>query len=148
MAEAKQGDTVRIHYTGKLDDGTVFDSSEGREPLEFTLGAEEVIPGFEKAVLGMSPGETRTATIKPDEGYGDFQDDMVFQVDRDRLPSDMTPEIGTELRVRTPDDSMIPVIIVDVQDDKVTIDANHPLAGRDLVFDITLVEIVSKIITS
>lgn len=148
MAEAKQGDTVRIHYTGKLDDGTVFDSSEGREPLEFTLGAEEVIPGFEKAVLGMSPGETRTATINPDEGYGDFQDDMVFQVDRDRLPSDLTPEIGTELRVRTPDDSMIPVIIVDVQDDKVTIDANHPLAGRDLVFDITLVEIVSKIITS
>ena len=147
MAEAKKGDTVRIHYTGKLDDGTVFDSSEGREPLEFTLGAEEVIPGFENAVLGMNPGETRTTTIKPEDGYGEFQDDMVFQVDRDRLPSDMAPEIGAELRVRTPDDSMIPVVIVDVQDDKVTIDANHPLAGRDLVFDIQLVEIVSKIIT-
>lgn len=148
MAEAKQGDTVRIHYTGKLDDGTVFDSSEGREPLEFTIGGEEVIPGFENAVMGMNPGEKRTTTIKPEEGYGEFQEDMVFQVDRDRLPSDMPPEIGAELRVRTPDDNMIPVIIVDVQDDKVTIDANHPLAGRDLVFDIELVEIVSKIITS
>ncbi|MBC8145005.1 MAG: peptidylprolyl isomerase [bacterium] len=145
---AKQGDTVRIHYTGKLDDGTVFDSSEGRDPLEFTVGKEEVIPGFEKAVVGMEPGETRSTTIVPDEGYGDYQDDMVFEVERSRLPGDMTPEVGAELRVRTPDDNMIPVVIVDVNDDKVTIDANHPLAGRDLVFDIELVEIVSKLIIS
>src|SRR5688500_1139125 len=144
MAEAKQGDTVRIHYTGKLDDGTVFDSSDGREPLEFTVGKQEVIPGFENAVVGMKPGETRTTTIVPDEGYGDYQDDMVFEVERSRLPSDLAPDIGTELRVRTPDDNMIPVVIIDVNDDKVTIDANHPLAGRDLTFDIELVEIVSK----
>lgn len=148
MPEVKQGDTVRIHYTGKLDDGTVFDSSNGRDPLEFTVGKEEVIPGFEKAVMGMQPGETRSTTIVPDEGYGDFQEDMVFEVDRDRLPGDMEPEIGTELRVRTPDDNMIPVVVIDVNDDKVTIDANHPLAGRDLVFDIELVEIVSKLIIS
>lgn len=148
MPEVKQGNTVRIHYTGKLDDGTVFDSSVGRDPLEFTLGKEEVIPGFEKAVIGMQPGETRTTTIAPEEGYGDYQDDMVFEVERARLPVDMEPEIGTELRVRTPDDSMIPVVIVDVNDDKVTIDANHPLAGRDLIFDIELVEIVSKLIIS
>ena len=147
MREAQQGDTVRIHYTGKLDDGTVFDSSEGREPLEFTIGQEQVIPGFEKGVLGMKPADTRSITIEPDEAYGPYQDDMVFEVDRDRLPGDMEPQIGMELRVRTPDDVMIPVVIVDVTDDKVTIDANHPLAGRALTFDIELVEIVSKIIT-
>ncbi|HVK39971.1 MAG TPA: peptidylprolyl isomerase [Candidatus Kapabacteria bacterium] len=147
MREAMQGDTVRIHYTGKLDDGTVFDSSTGREPLEFTIGQEQVIPGFEKAVVGMQPGQSRTTTIVPDEGYGPYQDEMVFEVDRDRLPGDMEPEVGMELRVRTPDDMMIPVVIVDVNEDKITIDANHPLAGRDLTFDIELVEIVSKIIT-
>jgi FKBP-type peptidyl-prolyl cis-trans isomerase 2 len=148
MTVVKEGDTVRIHYKGKLDDGTVFDASEGREPLEFTVGKEEVIPGFEKAVVGMQPGETRVTTIAPDEGYGDYQDDMVFEVERSRLPSDMEPEVGMELRVRTPDDNMIPVVIVDVNDDKVTIDANHPLAGRDLTFEIELVEIVSKLIIS
>jgi peptidylprolyl isomerase len=146
MREAKQGDTVRIHYTGKLDDGTVFDSSEGREPLEFTIGQEQVIPGFEKAVLGMQPGEKRSTTIVPDEGYGPYQDEMVFEVDRSKLPGNMEPQVGMELQVRTPDGMMIPVVIVDVADDRITIDANHPLAGRDLVFDIELVEIVSKII--
>lgn len=147
MNEARQGDTVRIHYTGKLDDGTVFDSSEGREPLEFTIGQEQVIPGFEEAVLGMSPGETKTTRIVPERAYGDYQQEMVFEVDRTRLPSDLEPEPGQELRVRTPEGYTIPVVIVEVEDGKVTIDANHPLAGRDLTFDIELVEIVSKIIT-
>lgn len=142
--EAKKGDTVKVHYTGKLDDGTVFDSSEGREPLEFTLGEQQVIPGFEEAVEGMKVGDSKTTTIPSDQAYGPYNDEMVLQVDRSRLPAGAAPQVGDEMQVRTPDGTVIPVVIVDVAENAVTIDANHPLAGQNLTFDLDLVEITPK----
>jgi peptidylprolyl isomerase len=141
MSVAKNGDSVKIHYTGKLDDGTVFDSSEGREPLEFTVGSGHVIPGFEKMVLGMAPGERKTDTIPVDQAYGERRDDMIVQIDRAQLPPDLNPEVGQELYVQQPGGQVLPVLVVDVDDAGITIDANHPLAGQDLTFEIELVSI-------
>jgi peptidylprolyl isomerase len=141
MAEAKDGDTVRVHYTGKLDDGTVFDSSAGSDPLEFTLGEGGVIPGFEDAVRGMSPGETRTTTIPADEAYGQREDGAVFQVSRAQMPPDVEPAVGQQIGLQHPSGGMIPAVVTEVTGDAVTIDANHPLAGEDLTFEISLVEI-------
>ncbi|HEY9597687.1 MAG TPA: peptidylprolyl isomerase [Cyanophyceae cyanobacterium] len=142
MVQAKSGDTVKIHYTGKLDDGTVFDSSINREPLEFTLDQGQVIPGFEQAVVGMSPGESKTQKIPVDQAYGPYREDMVIQVSREMLPPDLQPEVGQQLQVQQPTGQAIPVIVTDVSNGKVTLDANHPLAGENLTFDIELVEIV------
>jgi peptidylprolyl isomerase len=140
-AQAKNGDTVQVNYTGKLADGTVFDSSIGREPLEFTLGAGQVIPGFEKAVFGMKVGEKKTVTIPVDEAYGPHRDDLVAEVPREKLPSDLTPEVGQQLGVKRSDGGTSIVTITSVSDNTVTIDANHPLAGKDLTFEIELVKI-------
>ncbi|HEY9665962.1 MAG TPA: peptidylprolyl isomerase [Coleofasciculaceae cyanobacterium] len=142
MTQAKPGDTVKIHYTGKLDDGTVFDSSANREPLEFTLNAGQVIPGFDQAVLGMSPGESKTETIPMDQAYGPHRPEMVLQVDRQQMPPNLEPEVGQQLQVQSPQGQAIPVMITEVTDSKITLDANHPLAGEDLTFEIELVEIV------
>jgi len=141
MPVAKNGDAVKIHYTGKLDDGTIFDSSVGREPLEFTLGAGHVIPGFENMVVGMAPGERKTDTIPVDMAYGARRDDMIVQIDRAQLPADLNPEVGQELYVQQPGGQVMPVLVVDVDDAGITIDANHPLAGQDLTFEIELVSI-------
>lgn len=141
MSEAKKGNTVKVHYTGSLNDGSVFDSSQGREPLEFTLGEERVIPGFENAVVGMSPGDKKKETIPADEAYGPRRDDMVLEVDRDQLPENVEPEVGLQLQMTTTDGRQVPVKIAEVEDSKVKLDANHPLAGKDLVFDLELVEI-------
>ena len=141
MAQARSGDTVRIHYTGRLDDGSTFDSSQGREPLEFTLGEGQVIPGFEDGVEGMSPGEEKTVTIPADQAYGPRNDDMVLVVDRAQFPDHIRPEVGQQLQM-SQDGQVAIVTIVDVDDDSVTLDANHPLAGEDLTFDLRLVEIV------
>lgn len=141
MSEAKTGDTVTVEYTGTLEDGTVFDSSEGREPLTFTLGGGDLIPGFEKAVLGMTPGETRTATLSPQEAYGERSEEMVFEVGRTQLPDDVVPEVGDRLEAKDPEGNTFRVSVAAVQDDTVTLDANHPLAGRDLTFEIQLVSI-------
>jgi peptidylprolyl isomerase len=141
-AQAKNGDTVQVNYTGKLADGTVFDSSVGREPLEFTLGAGQMIPGFEKAVFGMKVGEKKTVTIPVDEAYGPHRDDLVIEVPRDKLPAGLTPEVGQQLGVKQADGSTAVVTITNVSDNNtVTIDANHPLAGKDLTFEIELVKI-------
>jgi peptidylprolyl isomerase len=140
-SEARNGDAVQVHYTGKLADGTVFDSSVGREPLEFTLGAGQMIPGFEKAVFGMKVGEKKTVTIPADEAYGPYRDDLVVEISREKLPSDMTPEVGQQLVMRQPDGTEIVVVITAVSDETVTIDANHPLAGKELTFEIELVKI-------
>jgi FKBP-type peptidyl-prolyl cis-trans isomerase 2 len=142
MAEAKNGDTVRIHYTGKLDDGTVFDSSDGRDPLEFTLGEGQVIPGFEEAVLGMNANDSKTMTIPSDNAYGPHREEMVVSVDRDQFPPDITPEVGQQLQMQRPDGQKMVVAVAEVSESTVTLDANHPLAGKDLTFDINLVEIV------
>lgn len=141
MAQAKQGDTVSIHYTGRLDDGTVFDTSEDRDPLEFTLGEGKVIPGFESAVQGMEEGESKTTKIPSDEAYGERRDDLVLTVAREQLPNDLDPEVGQRLEMRAGDGQTFPVVISEVEGDTVEVDANHPLAGKDLTFDIELVAV-------
>jgi len=142
MAEAKDGDTVKVHYTGKFEDGTVFDSTDGREPLEFTLGNGQLIAGFEKALIGMNPGESKTSNIPQDEAYGSRNEEMKQVVERNQLPPDLDPQVGMQLQVKTPEDQTLIVSIAEVSDTHVTLDANHPLAGKDLSFDIQLVEIV------
>lgn len=142
MAEAKTGDTVKVHFTGKLDDGTVFGSSIDNEPLEFTIGEDEIIQGFEQAVVGMSPGESKTATVLADQAYGPHNEEMVLVVDRNQIPEHLKPEVGQQLEVRQADDQTIVVTVTDVSEESVTLDANHPLAGEDLFFDIQLVEII------
>jgi peptidylprolyl isomerase len=143
MAKAKQGDTVTVHYTGKLADGTVFDSSHDGDPLEVTLGEGLVIPGFENAVLGMSPGDVRTTNIPFAEGYGPHQKEMVMEVGRDQLEPGKNPKVGESLRSQHPDGTDFTVVVTAVTDSSITVDANHPLAGKDLTFEITLVEILA-----
>lgn len=143
MAAARSGDTVRVHYTGRLTDGTVFDSSDGREPLEFTLGEQQVISGFDRAVSGMQVGESVTVTIPVDDAYGCHRDNLVIQVDQSQFPADIKPELGLSLRMQQPDGSTVRVRVTALDAGKVTLDANHPLAGEDLVFDIELVEILA-----
>ncbi|RMD97446.1 MAG: peptidylprolyl isomerase [Calditrichaeota bacterium] len=142
MAQVKNGDTVKVHYTGKLQDGTVFDSSLDREPLEFTLGEGHLIPGFEQAVLGMNPGDKKTEVIPADLAYGPRRDELVLEVERDRIPPDIKPEVGLQLQMSSQDGRTTTVVISSVNESTVELDANHPLAGKDLVFDIELVEIV------
>ena len=142
MATAKSGDTVRIHYTGTLDDGTQFDSSSGREPLEFALGGGQVIPGFDSAVDGMTVGENKNVTIAPDDAYGQRHEQLVQQVPRDILPEDMEPAVGMQLQSQSPDGQTMNLIVTEVLEETITVDANHPLAGQALTFAIELVEIV------
>lgn len=141
MTQAKDGDKVKVHYTGKLDDGTVFDSSIGREPLEFTLGEGQIIPGFEAGVNGMNAGESKTVTIPSTQAYGPHFDEMVIKVPRDQFPSDMDLEVGEQLQMRHESGQIVVVTVVDVDDSQVTLDANHPLAGKDLTFNIELLEV-------
>lgn len=138
---AKKGDQVKVHYTGTLKDGTVFDSSREREPLEFTLGEGKLIPGFENAVEGMNPGETRTQNIPSDEAYGPRLDELVLQVPKEQIPQDINPEVGQQLQIRQDDGRTAVVKVTDIGDDTVTLDANHPLAGKDLTFEIELLEV-------
>jgi FKBP-type peptidyl-prolyl cis-trans isomerase 2 len=142
MVQAQVGDLVRVHYTGRLADGTTFDSSMAREPLEFTLGAGELIPGFEQAVLGMTAGESKTATILADQAYGPHLAERVIEVERHHLPPDLQPEIGQRLQMTRPDGTALTVVVTALTEAQVTLDANHPLAGQDLIFDIMLVEIL------
>lgn len=142
MAQAISGDTVKVHYTGKLVDGTVFDSSIDREPIQFEIGLGRLIPGFEKGVVGMQPGETKSIYIPTDEAYGQHDEDLVWEVDRNKLPDELEPEVGQQLQSVQGDGVKITVTIMDVSEASVTLDANHPLAGEDLVFDVELIEIV------
>jgi peptidylprolyl isomerase len=142
MTQAKSGDTVRIHYTGTLDDGTEFDSSAGREPLEFALGGGQVIPGFDSAVDGMAVGENKTVTIPAEQAYGERHEQLVQQVPKDTLPEEIDPAIGMQLQSRSPEGQVMSLVVTDVADDTITVDGNHPLAGHSLTFAIELVEIV------
>ncbi len=142
MAQAKEGDTVKVHYTGTLDDGTIFDTSVEREPLEFTIGSGQVIPGFDIAVLDMAPGEIKVSVIPAEEAYGLHSEELVTEVDRERFPADMELELGQQLQVGLADDQQAIVMIVDMSDKAITLDANHPLAGQNLTFEIELVEIL------
>ncbi len=142
MSEAKKGNTVKVHYTGKKkSDGTIFDSSEGKDPLEFKLGEGQLIPGFEEAVEGMKAGDTNTVTISSDQAYGEPKDDLIVKFERNRLPEDITPEIGQQLQLQHKDGNNIPVVITELTDEEITLDANHPLAGEDLVFEIEVVDV-------
>ena len=141
MQQVKSGDTVRVHYHGKLTDGTTFDSSEGREPLEFEVGSGMVIAGFDSGVTGMVVGEKKTVNIPVEEAYGEKQEEMFMEFPMDRFPDDMKPEVGMQLNMSSADWQNFPVIVREVLEDKVVLDANHPLAGEELVFDLELVEI-------
>jgi peptidylprolyl isomerase len=142
MTQAKSGDTVRVHYTGTLDDGTTFDSSQGREPLEFTLGEGAVISGFEEVVTGMAVGENKQATIPADQAYGQHDPAMVHEVPRAEIPAEVTLEVGGQLQATDGAGRTHLLTVADLSEETVTLDANHPLAGKDLNFDIELVEIV------
>ena len=141
MAQAKSGDTVKVHYTGKLTDGTVFDSSKGREPLEFTIGAGQLIPGFDAAVVGMTVGESKTVIIPPEEGYGPHNEEMVVQADRKQFPPDADPQVGMQFQSNAEGGQTLVVTVTAVEGDTITLDGNHPLAGRDLTFEIEVVEV-------
>ena len=141
MTQAKSGDTVRIHYTGTLDDGTQFDSSDGRDPLEFALGGGQVIPGFDSAVDGMTVGESKSVTIPPEQAYGERHEQLVQQVPKSALPEDMKPEVGMQLQSQSPDGQVMNLVVTEVEEAAITVDANHPLAGQALTFAIELVEI-------
>lgn len=141
MTEAQQGKTVHIHYTGKLTDGTVFDSSEGRDPLQFELGAGQVIPGLDKAMRGMEVGESKTIDIKADEAYGSHHPEGVHVVERSALPPQVDARPGARLQATGQDGNVINLTVVSIDDETVTLDANHPLAGKDLVFDVKLVAV-------
>ncbi|WP_048648928.1 FKBP-type peptidyl-prolyl cis-trans isomerase [Nitratireductor soli] len=142
MSQIKSGDVVRIHYTGKLADGTEFDSSAGREPLEFQVGSGQIIPGLDRQVEGMAVGDSDTLTIPADEAYGPRDEAQVQIVPRSALPPELELALGASLQATTPDGGEIALTVVDLTDQEVTVDANHPLAGRDLVFDVEIVEIV------
>jgi peptidylprolyl isomerase len=138
---AKSGDTVKVHYTGKLEDGTIFDSSRDREPFELTIGGGMTIPGFENGIVGMAVGDTKTITIPPEEAYGQRRDELVMTISKDQIPPNITPEVGQQLQMQHPSGNIINVTITDVSPDSVTFDANHPLAGKTLIFEIELMEI-------
>lgn len=142
MQQVKNGDKVKVHYHGTLSDGSVFDSSEGRQPLEFEVGSGQVIPGFDNGVMGMQKGDKKTIQIPANEAYGDVQEDMIMEFPRDKFPADMVPEIGMQLNMSNGAGQQFPVVISEVKADVVMLDANHPLAGKDLIFDLELVEIV------
>ena len=146
MTQVKDGDTVKIHYTGKLDDGTLFDTSADDDPLEFTVGKHEVIPGMEDALIGMEPGDEKTITIPSENAYGPYHEEMVVVVNRSEFPEEMEIEVDQQLSVVLEDEQSIIVTVTEIDGDNVTLDANHPLAGEDLTFEIQLVEIVSPII--
>jgi peptidylprolyl isomerase len=141
MSQAKSGNTVKIHYTGTLDDGTEFDSSAGREPLEFAIGSGQVIPGFDSAVDGMTVGDSKTVTIPAGEAYGERHDQLVQEVPKTALPDDMKPEIGTQLQSQGPDGQVMNLLVTAVEVESITVDGNHPLAGQALTFAIELVEV-------
>jgi FKBP-type peptidyl-prolyl cis-trans isomerase 2 len=144
MQEAKKGDKVKVHYHGKLTSGETFDSSEGREPLEFEVGSGAVIKGFDEGVSGMKVGEKKTINIPVDEAYGAYSDDMLIEFPKDRFPNDMELKEGMQLMMSNGSGQNIPVIINEVKGDTVILDANHPLAGEELIFDIELIEIAGK----
>ncbi|MFL5811331.1 MAG: peptidylprolyl isomerase [Flavisolibacter sp.] len=148
MQQAQNGDKVKVNYHGKLRSGETFDSSEGREPLEFTVGSGQVIKGFDEGVKGMNVGDKRTVEINVEDAYGEKNEEMIIEFEKDQFPPDMNPEVGMQLMMNNGSGQSFPVTITEVRDESVLLDANHPLAGQDLIFDIELVEIVpsSKII--
>lgn len=148
MIQVKENNTVKVNYTGKLADGQVFDSSEGREPLEFTLGQGQLIPGFEKGVIDMKLNEKKTITIAKEEAYGDVNEQLIQEVEKAHLPQDMAPEVGMGLVSKSPDGQEMNLMVVEVREESIVIDGNHPLAGKELIFDLEVLEIKDAEITA
>lgn len=142
MEQAKNGDKVRVHYTGKLTNGEEFDSSKNREPLEFTVGAGQMIKGFDAAMPGMAVGDKKTINILPADAYGEKDDQAMIEFPKENIPKDMKVEVGMQLQLRNENGQPFPVTIAEIKDDVIVLDANHSLAGKELVFDIELMEIV------
>ena len=142
MAQAKAGDKVRVHYEGQLSDGTIFDSSPDREPIEFILGQDTVIPGFEQAVIGMEAGQSKDVSIPPEEGFGEYSEDLVVNIEKTILPPDINPELGMQLEVSSEEETPRVFTIADIAEDSITLDGNHPLAGAEIAFKIELLEIL------
>jgi FKBP-type peptidyl-prolyl cis-trans isomerase 2 len=138
---AKANDKVKVQYKGTLSNGEVFDSSEGKDPLEFTLGAGQVIPGFEKEIIGMQAEESKTINISAAEAYGEWNEELIQQIPKAQLPPEINPEVGLQLVSQTPDGQKIPLVVTEVKEDSIMVDANHPLAGEDLTFEVTLISI-------
>ena len=141
MQQVKKGDTVKVHYHGRLTDGTTFDSSSGREPLSFEVGSGQVIKGFEDGVAGMNVGDKKTIQIPVEDAYGPKDENMLVEFPKSNFPEDLKPEVGMQLNMTNGGGQVIPVTIVEIGEESVMLDANHPLAGQDLIFDIELVEI-------
>ena len=141
MEKTRNGDTIKVHYTGKLNDGTVFDSSQEHEPLEFTIGSGQVIPGFDKGVVGMELNEKKSLNIPASEAYGDRKEELIIEVPKTELPDGFNPEEGQQLQMKNQDGQTFAVIVSEIRENSIKLDANHPLAGEDLNFDIELVEI-------
>lgn len=142
MVQAKLGDTVRVHYTGRLEKGMIFNTSEGSEPLQFKIGDGRLVQGFEDAIVGMSPGERKVVKVPPEKGYGSYRQDLEFELNRSKLPADLNLEVGRTLEICEDDGRTVPVEVMDIFDDKVVVNANHPLAGVELTFEITLLDIL------
>lgn len=141
MSQVKQNDTVKVHYTGKLADGQVFDTSEGKEPIEFTLGEGQLIPGFENGLIDMKLNEKKTINIPVDQAYGQPREDLVQEIDKSQLPPEIAPEVGMGLVSKTPDGREMNLLVAEVKENSIIVDGNHPLAGKDLIFDLEVVEI-------
>ena len=142
MKQAKNGDTVKVHYTGKLGNGKIFDSSAKRDPLQFKIGDGQIILGFEQAVVGMKPGETKTTKIPSEKAYGPYSEEFVLVVDRSKIPSNIEPEVGQQYQVPQENGQKPVFMVTEVTESNVTLDGNHPLTGKDLTFDIQLIEIL------
>ena len=141
MSQVKENNTVKVNYTGKLSDGQVFDTSEGKEPVEFVLGQGQLIPGFEKGLIDMKLNEKKTITIAKEEAYGEVNNGLIQEVNKAELPQDMAPEVGMGLVSRTPDGQEMNLMVVEVKEETIVVDGNHPLAGKDLIFDLEVLEI-------
>jgi FKBP-type peptidyl-prolyl cis-trans isomerase 2 len=147
MSQVKENNTIKVNYTGKLSNGQIFDTSEGKEPIEFVLGQGRLIPGFEKGLIDMKLNEKKTIEIAKDQAYGDVNDNLIQEIKKTELPQDMEPKVGMGLVSKSPDGKEINLMVVEVKDESIVIDGNHPLAGHDLIFDVEVVEIKETVIT-
>jgi len=147
MSQVKENNTIKVNYTGKLSNGQIFDTSEGKEPIEFILGQGRLIPGFEKGLIDMKLNEKKTIEIAKDQAYGDVNDNLIQEINKADLPQDMEPKVGMGLVSKSPDGKEINLMVVEVKDESIVIDGNHPLAGHDLIFDVEVVEIKETVIT-
>ena len=147
MSQVKENNTIKVNYTGKLSNGQIFDTSEGKEPIEFVLGQGRLIPGFEKGLIDMKLNEKKTIEIAKDQAYGDVNDNLIQEIKKTDLPQDMEPKVGMGLVSKSPDGKEINLMVVEVKDESIVIDGNHPLAGHDLIFDVEVLEIKETVIT-